>query len=169
MILYDNYDLYDDTIKYLQDLKTNDYETFGDIVPGDAAFYELMGNYDTYNIDLIQDVLKHLDKLINNGYIFIADLGLWSGRRIGYMEADSVLNIPMYDYTKIEIDRYNLTVTTSHHDGTNDVTVREWKDDISEKQRENFTDLLYTGKATKQHITRYTKSVKPKMMKILGF
>ena len=106
------------------------------------------------------DCLSELDNVDRgNGVIAIANVGLWNGRRCGYKEY-SKLSAIMYtscDYEKVYVDaKGNLRKEESHHDGTNTVLYRYWKDGITEEQKENFKDKCYNGSLTARDISRYT-------------
>lgn len=46
-----------------------------------------------------------------------------------------------------------------HHDGTNYVTYREWKEGVSETQKENLKVKLMRDEATRKDITRLTRKL----------
>lgn len=100
----------------------------------------------------------------DNKVIAIADLGLWSGRCIGYNLGGCDLSV-ITDFSNdiIDIEYYvedgNFKSSMSHHDGTNHIIYREFKSNISEEGIDHFCNLLYNGKAKKHHINYYTKSV----------
>ena len=75
------------------------------------------------------------------------------------------------DEDKVEwyCDRYNLRGTGLHHDGTNYYLYRERKDNINDSQWNNFLNKIYYGKCTKQDISRYTKSLRPRIAKVYGW
>lgn len=107
---------------------------------------------------------------VPNEIIVIADLGLWTGRQQAYRMLTN-LQAALYsdcDMFEIGFDAYNLVARAGHHDGTNYYTYRMFKDGISDQQKQNFRDLLYNAKATKQHISRYTTSLKPIVKKEMG-
>lgn len=109
-----------------------------------------------------------------NGIVALGDIGRWNGRVSGYKEIKSG-NIAdcLYsdcDYCHWYVDRYkNFRMTGHHHDGTNYVLYREWKDGITEEQKENFLDKAYYGKLTKNDISRYTKSLGKKIAEVYGW
>lgn len=119
-------------------------------------------NYDLYS--LLYDTLDDLHIMNDRkaDLIAIADLGLWYGRRTGYKELSNVRDC-FYDdadYLTWYIDRYNnLRCRAIHHDGTNNYLYREWKDNLSYEQKENFKWKLYQGKATSRDLSRYTKAI----------
>ena len=65
-----------------------------------------------------------------------------------------LLNVSMQ---KWYVDQYgNLRFTGHHHDGTNKVLYRMFRPELTDEQRENFTNKIYDGKATNADISRYT-------------
>lgn len=117
---------------------------------------------------LFEDLRIELD--IKGDFLMIADLGLWDGRRIGYKEIDNLLDITYGDFYDlvIETNAYDLVLSQHHHDGTNYIRVREFKDDISDTVRDNFLDKLYYGTVTSSDISRVTKSVKNLALESIG-
>ena len=112
------------------------------------------------NIEDTKDLLDSID--INGQIIAIADLGLWTGRHSGYKYIDTLSDIftCMEDYNTLSIDQHNnLTLSATHHDGTNYITFRLLKDNLSDTQIENFENKLYNGTATSKDISRYTTSL----------
>jgi len=94
------------------------------------------------------------------GLIAIADLGRWNGRFSGYKEVKNLADV-LYsscDYERVYVDSNgDLRKEESHHDGTNSILYRYWKEGLTETQKENFLDKIYNGKCTQKDITRYTR------------
>lgn len=112
--------------------------------------------------DDLRRTLKTADTQLENDIVAIADIGRWCGRVCGYKTLDDFTQVVscFEDYNTLKIDRYNnLTLEAVHHDGTNYITFREFKSDLSDTQIDNFLDKLYNGTATKRDVTRYTKAV----------
>ena len=107
-----------------------------------------------------EDEKSELENVSEGPVLAIADLGLWNGRRCGYKELKSLEDV-MYsscDYERVYVDSNgDLRKEESHHDGSNSILYRYWKDGLTDVQRENFLDRLYYGKATQKDITRYTR------------
>lgn len=122
-----------------------------------------------WNYELMYE-LKRIDT--TNTIISIANIGTWQGKRTGYAENDSIeeaVQQTVQEYNILELDRYDLTMTAIHHDGTNYITFRERKNEISDEQWENFLDKIYYNKVTKKDISRYTKSLKKQIENAFGF
>ena len=100
-----------------------------------------------------------------NTLICIADLGLWSGRKNGYRLLGTLLSNVFFvsgdcPYYRFYIDGHNdFRADQIHHDGTNYLLFREFKDNISDQQITNFCNKLISNKLTRADINRYTKSL----------
>jgi len=132
---------------------------------------------DPYGEDLdgLDDERANLNIDVGEEIIIIADLGLWDGRRQGYKLLHSTniadcLSGTCGDYvTWFVDDRGDLMCRDCHHDGTNLYTYRAWRYGISEVQKENFLDKIYSGKVTRQDITRYTRRIGDKVADVYGW
>ena len=106
------------------------------------------------------DEKSQLEDISEGPVVAIADLGLWNGRHYGYKELKSLDEV-MYtscDYQRVYVDSNgDLRKEESHHDGSNSILYRYWKDGLTDLQKENFLDKIYNGKATQRDITRYTR------------
>lgn len=131
-------------------------EEYADSISEDSVYNECYFMEQT-RFEYEQDELKQVSE---GPVLAIADLGLWNGRRCGYKELKSLEDI-MYsscDYERVYVDSNgDLRKEESHHDGSNSILYRYWKDGLTDMQRENFLDKLYNGKATQKDITRYTR------------
>lgn len=143
-------------------LEADEYEQY-------YAVYELNNEY-------LYDERANLNIKANNGIIGIVDLGLWHGRSSGYKEIGYNIADCLYSHVNgisencWYIDELgDLCQQESHHDGTNYYLYREWKDNISDVQKENFLDKLYNGKATRKDITRYTKTLGDRVCNVYGW
>ena len=94
------------------------------------------------------------------GLIAIADVGRWDGRFSGYKEIKNLADV-LYtscDYERVYVDSNgDLRKEESHHDGSNFILYRYWKEGLTDEQKENFLDKIYNGKCTSKDITRYTR------------
>lgn len=109
-----------------------------------------------------------------NGIVALGDIGRWNGRVSGYKEVGDKISDCLYDsccdYCHWYVDRYkNFRMTGHHHDGTNYVLYREWKDGLSDEQKENFLNKVYYGKLSKNDISRYTQSLGKKIAEVYGW
>ena len=94
------------------------------------------------------------------GLIAVADLGRWNGRFSGYKEVKNLADV-LYsdcDYERVYVDSNgDLRKEESHHDGSNSILYRYWKDGLTDEQKENFMSKIYNGECTQKDITRYTR------------
>lgn len=132
-------------------------EDFAKSITDDDIYNECYENNRIWFEDELAQ-LKEVDK--GNTIIALADLGLWNGRRTGYKEYDSLDKI-MYsncDYETVYVDSNgDLRKEESHHDGSNSILYRYWKEGLTDTQRDNFLDKCYNGNLTQRDITRYTR------------
>ena len=131
-------------------------EEYADSITEDRIMDECYFMEETW----FEDEQYELKKVSEGPVIAIADLGLWNGRRCGYRELKGLGDI-MYtscDYERIYVDSNgDLRKEECHHDGSNSILYRYWKDGLTDVQKDNFLDKLYNGKATQKDITRYTR------------
>ena len=157
-IIYDNYDsCSENCLKDARQILIED----GIENPSKEQLYDVCDDWDRCWADEEYSVMKKLDCKCNE-IIAVADLGLWTGRVAGYKDYRHLQDImsTSCDYEKIYVDGYgNLRKTESHHDGTNTILYRQWKDDITDTQKDNFRNKCYEGRLTKADIIRYTKSL----------
>lgn len=132
-------------------------EDFAKSITDDDIYNECYENNRIWFEDELAQ-LKEIDS--GNTIIALADLGLWNGRRTGYKEYDSLAEI-MYsncDYETVYVDSNgDLRKEESHHDGSNSILYRYWKDGLADTQRDNFLDKCYNGNLTQRDITRFTR------------
>ena len=127
----------------------------------EEQLYDVCSDWDRCWADDEYSVMKELDCKCNE-IIAVADLGLWTGRVAGYKDYRHLQDImsTSCEYEKIYVDGYsNLRKTETHHDGTNTILYRQWKDGITDTQKDNFRNKCYAGRLTKADITRYTESL----------
>ena len=116
-------------------------------------------------IDLNQAYLKdeicNLNVALNDNVVAIATLSLWNGTVTGFRLMRANLNAIFdygEDYNTYYVDGYkNVCCDAIHHDGTNHVVYRVWKDGLSDTQKANFLKAIREGKYTSAMISRYTR------------
>ena len=125
------------------------------------------------NLDADRD---NLDILVSGEILAIADLGLWYGRRTGYKEitsrriSDCLYSDRDTDYATWWVDgKGDLCAEFIHHDGCNYITYREWKEGVSETQKENLKAKLMRGEATRKDITRLTRKLGDRIAAVYGW
>lgn len=126
------------------------------------------------NNDYLDDERSNLNIKLNRDILVIADLGLWNGRRSGYKELNSSnIRDCLYDdgdFVTWYVDKLgDLRCDSTHHDGTNHLLYRVYKDDASNEQIENLKWKLYCGKATRKDITRVTRRLGDEIAAVYGW
>lgn len=104
--------------------------------------------------------------------IAIADIGRWNGRFSGYKKIKDLPDV-LYsscDYERVYVDSNgDLRKEESHHDGSNSILYRYFKDNLTEEQKDNFLDKIYNGECTQKDITRYTRKAGVGIAKVFGW
>jgi hypothetical protein len=143
--------------------------------------YEVTDEYEQYrlayeeNDRYLDDERANIAEELDENIIIIADIGLWDGRRIGYKEigsnvADCLEFEKDCDYAEWYVDsKKNLRSSQSHHDGTHHLLYRVWKKNLSERAKENFRNLIYTGKVKPRDITKYTRRLGDYVNSVYGW
>lgn len=119
------------------------------------------------------DERENLSSVDDSGeLIAIADVGRWNGRVSGYKRIKSLPDV-LYsscDYERVYVDSNgDLRKDESHHDGSNSILYRYFKDNLTEEQRDNFLDKIYNGECTQKDITRYTRKAGVGIAKMFGW
>lgn len=152
-------------------------EYLDDIGIDDPDSYEAWDVVQELNWEYLDDERMNLDAELPSEILIIGDLGCWNGRvRMAWKELNSnnladVLRLERdCDYAEFYVDRYkNVRSRQTHHDGTNYLLYRRWKDGISDIQRENFLEKMYSGTATEKDITRYTSRLGDDVCRVYGW
>ncbi len=165
---YDAFDLMDDEEFINEYLSINDMDETYDDLPKYKA-YDIAWEY---NEGCLDDARANLNIDVHSPILAIADLGLWDGRVTGYKEMKtSNISDCLYsdcEYAEWYCDEHDFKLKESHHDGTNYITYRMRKENISDDQWDNFLWKIYENKATNKDITRYTKSLMPYIARVYG-
>jgi ribosomal protein L20A (L18A) len=117
------------------------------------------------------DERLNLDKKLDGRILCIADMGLWNGRRSGYMILGNNLNEVLTcgigcDEKEVYCDGRNVLAKGYHHDGRNYVEFREIRED---RNIENLLTKLYNNEeVTRKEINYYTRSLRPYVKQIYG-
>jgi len=131
---------------------------------------ELM--WETNNMYL-EDERVNLDINVSSPILVIADLGLWDGRKSGYKEIpsgnikDCLFSECEYVEWFVEDDEFKCE--ESHHDGTNYLTYRKYKETASEKEREALKEKIYDGTATQEDIDKVTEKIGRTVMEVYWY
>lgn len=124
----------------------------------------------------LDDERMNLDIDIFQPIIAIADLGLWNGRVSGYKELNSYnikdcLNgFDSCEYHEWYVDeRGDLRCKAVHHDGTNYILYRTYRDGMTSTQRYDFLDKIYNGTVTQEDIDGATRRLGDEIAAVYGW
>ena len=128
------------------------------------------------NSEYLDDERANLNIQLSQPIIAIGDLGLWHGRRSGYKMIESgnirdcLYSDRDIDYAQWYVDRYgDLRADMIHHDGTNHILYRVFKDGTTDWQRENLKEKIYAGRTTRADISRLTKRLGDEIAQVYGW
>ena len=133
--------------------------------------------YETNN-DYLDDQRMNLSIIkYDNEIVCIGQLGLWNSTPVGYRlmhtnkpsECLYSLLRSMSEITFYVDQKGDFRADESHHDGINHYLYRAFKSGITETQKRNFLAKVYTGKATRKDITRYTHRIGADIAKVYGW
>ena len=122
----------------------------------------------------LDDERENLNIQLDDDILVIIDLGLWNGRRSGYVQIPSG-NIKACLYSNADDNtwyldaRGDLCCDASHHDGTNHYMYRVWKPGVSEIQKENLFEKILYGKAKRRDITRVIRRLGDNIARVYGW
>ena len=163
-------------INFREYLEDNDYSTeeIEKKVNDVQALYDWRSEQNSiwFNAEIL-----NLGKNLPTRIICIADPGLWNGRKRGYKELrryslNEILRAfeDSCDYIKFFADRYDVRATGIHHDGTNHILFRAWKESTTEAQQERVKEaIFYDAKNANNLIKRYTRSIRKDVAEIYGW
>ena len=127
-------------------------------------------------ITYLGDERANLNIQLDQPILIIADLGLWTGRHMGYKEIasgnirDCLYSDRDIDYSTWYVDRLgDLRCDAIHHDGTNHLLYRTYKPGVTESQIDLLKEKLYYGTATRADITRITRRLGDEIGKVYGW
>lgn len=126
------------------------------------------------NDDNLPDERANLDIQVGGDILVIADLGRWDGRVIGYKLIESG-NIKDCLYTNCELCEWyvdrdgEFRCDESHHDGTNHIYYRKFREGVSEEQKEDLLADIYDHKAKQEDIDRLTDKLGEAIGKVYGW
>lgn len=118
------------------------------------------------------DEMLNLNKHVDGQIVAIADMGLWNGRRTGYMKLSSNINSILqnngsYDRVRYYGDGKDIRSILSHHDGVHYVVYRILRED---RIYEKLLSMIYNQKPVSPHVLgAYTRSLYPYVADIYGW
>ena len=116
------------------------------------------------NNDYLDDERANLNVQLSQPILVIADLGLWHGRRMGYktIESGKISDClsSECDYAEWYVDREGeFRGKEIHHDGTNYIYYRKFKESADYDDRAELMDQIYRGVAKQEDIDRLTEKL----------
>lgn len=131
--------------------------------------YEINGDY-------LDDERTNLNIQLSQPILVIADLGLWNGHHSAYEEIasgnirDCLFSGRDIEYSTWYVDKLgDMRCDAVHHDGTNRLLYRTYKDSATEAQRDNLLAKIYAGTATRADINRVTRRLGDEIGKVYGW
>ena len=126
------------------------------------------------NSEYLSDERANLNVQMAEPILVIADIGRWNGRFSGYkvIESGNISDCLQAeaDMNEWYVDRLgDLRCDSIHHDGTNHLLYRAFKENTSQSQRERLLMRIYNGLATRMDITAVTKRLGDEISKVYGF
>lgn len=135
--------------------------------------YQFMIEVNGFYLD---DERMNLDIEISRPIVAIADLGLWNGRFSGCKELNSrnikdcLDTFDSCEYHEWYVDEYgDLRCKAVHHDGTNYILYRAYRDEVTDEQIEEFLDKIYEGVATEDDVNTITRKLGDEIARIYGW
>jgi len=131
--------------------------------------YEINGDY-------LDDERSNLNIQLSQPILVIADLGLWTGHHSAYREINSgnirdcLFSDRDIEYSTWYVDKLgDMRCDAVHHDGTNSLLYRTYKDSTTEAQRDNLLTKIYMGTATRADVNRITRRFGDEIGKVYGW
>ena len=162
-VIWSNIDL--DLDDWIADLK----EEYPDLTQDE--YYSMMVEH---NSEHLNDERENLNIQCGTDIIAIADIGRWNGRFSGYGiiksgKISDCLSCP-YDYAEWYVDRDGeLRSTQIHHDGSNYIYYRKFKEGISDDECDDLFADIYEGRATKEQIDKITEKLGKTVGEVYGW
>ena len=126
------------------------------------------------NDDYLDDERCNLNIQCGNDIIIFGNIGRWNGRVHGYklIESGNIADCLYTDCDMVEwyVDENGeFRSTQIHHDGTNYLYYRKFKDTLSSDEKEEFLDQFYEGKVTQEDIDRTTDKLGKTIADVYGW
>jgi hypothetical protein len=142
------------------DLDLKDWEGLREDYP-DYTDEELTDEMIELNYQYLDDERSNLKIQCGTDILVIGDIGRWNGRFKGYklIESGKISDCLYSECDMVEwyVDREGeFRSTEHHHNGTNYLYYRKFKNGIKDIQKELLLERIYYGKATQKDIDRYT-------------
>lgn len=137
----------------------------------EEEYYSMM--VDT-NAEYLNDERSNLNIQCGSSILAIADIGRWNGRFPGYRIIESgkisdCLDCP-FDYAEWYVDEEGeFRSSQIHHDGTNYLYYRKFKEGVSDYDRDDLIADIYDGKATQEQIDKLTEKLGRTIADVYGW
>lgn len=162
-MIWSNIDL--DLKDWISDLK----EEYPDLSEDDyrAMMIERNGEH-------LVDERENLNLHVGDDILAVGDLGRWNGRRMGYktIESGKISDCLSSDcdYAEWYVDREGeFRGKEIHHDGTNYIYYRKFKESADYDDRAELMDQIYRGVAKQEDIDRLTEKLGEQIGAVYGW
>ena len=130
-------------------------------------------NSNPENMHYLDDERINLNKVVDGRILVIGDLGLWNGRKQGYLMLGNnirdIFNINSrgFDYAEFYGDGHNIRATEHHHDGCNYYLYRVVREDRS---IDNLLKAIVRGESiSSSKLNYYTRSLYKDVAEVYGW
>ena len=126
------------------------------------------------NNEFLSDERENLNIHCGDDILAIGDLGRWNGRLMGYKvyESGKISDCLSSDcdYAEWYVDREGeFRSTQSHHDGTNYIYYRKFKESADYDDRAELMDQIYRGVAKQEDIDKLTEKLGAQIGAVYGW
>lgn len=126
------------------------------------------------NGEYLSDERDNLNLHVGDDILAIGDLGRWNGRRMGYKiyESGKLSDCLSSDceYAEWYVDREGeFRSRQLHHDGTDLIYYRKFKEDADYDNRAELMDQIYRGVAKQEDIDRLTEKLGEQIGAVYGW
>ena len=126
------------------------------------------------NGEHLADERENLNLHVGDDILAIGDIGRWNGRRMGYktIESGKISDClsSECDYAEWYVDREGeFRGTEIHHDGTNYIYYRKFKESADYDDRAELMDQIYRGVAKQEDIDRLTEKLGEQIGAVYGW
>ena len=154
-------------------LDINDWGELRDEHPGYTE-NDLIKEMYRINNDYLDDERCNLNIKCRTDIIVFGDIGRWNGRVSGYrlIKSGNIADCLYTDCDMVEwyVDENGEFCSTQiHHDGTNYLYYRKFKNNLSSDEKEDFLDRFYEGKTTQEDIDHVTDKLGKMIAKVYGW
>ena len=155
------------------DLDPADWQEMIDELDGNFTDEQINAQIEYENASYLDDERANLNIEVGE-ILVIGDLGRWNGRVNGYklISSGNISECLTTECDRAEwyVDRDgDLRATMIHHDGTNYLRYRKFRNGISDEDREQLLDDIYNGCASEDEIRKVTCRLGDDIAKVYGW